>query len=1097
MPELIKKNPEVSVPSSADEREDKVVIDAKFEVVGVTPEETADRIVDSARAEVDAFASSTEGVVDLTGEAKKDLITKAETAAADLESEVKKIETSVEEPDRADVAIEKNEKKEHSREEILESFDESLATLKKEFSLLSPGQRQSPQGKELAWVIESAQSAKTNSVDQGKSALTVEILDEHGTKVREQQEGIPVDGVLKFLDLYERQLKTMSVPEDKKTRLQQLESIIAENEALRASGGVVSENVEAFQRKNIAERDAILALAEKDPEYIRAKQIHQTLEDASVPYFQAHFGKPSSELTPEEQRMQHLRTQTEAKYISLDYRSTGNNETDYQAAMEAMKNRRELQLPEEVRPDEVETPIEDKAPDATEVPAVSDISDVPEKTSEPVVDEVIPKVPEVPREVEREKVGPSIDFLRNAYAVAVNGRKKFFGRTSDVYVDQAREAYEAALQEKFQDQLKNEFAGLDIKDEKVLEQYFARQTELLVGGLKERELLVDAMNETQEKSAGKKFKDFWKRHTKLRMAIGAGLTAGAFISGATGNIPVMAALLAGRVAMSGVGTTMTVEAAWEGVRQRYGKTGEMKEQKISEMTDEQLEEYYAAQSVGAADRNLKRDQKISFFGKKTDSKTAELVKAEIQERRRIALRQEAIKLKEEGKSNEEIIESSLSSLLASEKEGHAQLEDRTDWLRRNNMKKWVTAIVAGAAMAAFVGVRGVNQIRDAIEAKGVPTPTPTEAEPTEPPAETPPAVAGPAEVPPTEVGATTPDVPASSIDGVETVGKGDSVWKLIDHQLEKRLNSYGSLSEAQKTHLIDQFKDRVADDPKSFGLDNIDNLKVGQKVDLSSLFEGQDKIGQALEHTKDLSESQLENISHNNGVLREWVMGHPNERLTSDMVEKILHPDQSVDAVADTTQAATATVKGGQSFVNPSNWKFDGPEPSTGLGSKVGLDAGQQGNGMDSLGDQLREQVKTGPALDQGAINPETLVPPKELLKLTDRFDIAAPTETHIVIEHADKVMTNIGKTTDALPESTLRRLTDISVGDFVKRTKGVAKSLATMEGFTEKSANAFVKNVKKLITEYADKAGSGKVDREWTLGELSKVVTVAEKVKK
>jgi len=127
--------------------------------------------------------------------------------------------------------------------------------------------------------------------------------------------------------------------------------------------------------------------------------------------------------------------------------------------------------------------------------------------------------------------------------------------------------------------------------------------------------------------------------------------------------------------------------------------------------------------------------------------------------------------------------------------------------------------------------------------------------------------------------------PEQVILGVE-VQKGDSLWKIIDKQLENQ-EGYADLNEAQKTYVIDALKDKVAADPKKFGLDNIDKLKIGQKIDLSELF--QDKQPENLiTGVQDLSEGQMQNILDNNQKLRNWVNANPEEMLTSEKTKEIL-----------------------------------------------------------------------------------------------------------------------------------------------------------------------------------------------------------------
>ncbi len=126
---------------------------------------------------------------------------------------------------------------------------------------------------------------------------------------------------------------------------------------------------------------------------------------------------------------------------------------------------------------------------------------------------------------------------------------------------------------------------------------------------------------------------------------------------------------------------------------------------------------------------------------------------------------------------------------------------------------------------------------------------------------------------------------------IETAKPGDSVWKMAQRQLEEHYGkSFVELNEAQKTYIIDAIKDRVAADPQSFGLENIDNIKVGQKIDFSEIFKKELDIEDTFSRAEELSGTQMENIVKNNEILREWVKNHPTERLTSEKVEEILHP---------------------------------------------------------------------------------------------------------------------------------------------------------------------------------------------------------------
>ncbi len=133
---------------------------------------------------------------------------------------------------------------------------------------------------------------------------------------------------------------------------------------------------------------------------------------------------------------------------------------------------------------------------------------------------------------------------------------------------------------------------------------------------------------------------------------------------------------------------------------------------------------------------------------------------------------------------------------------------------------------------------------------------------------------------------------------IETVKKGDSVWKLAERQLaEHYKEKFTELDEARKTYLIDAIKDKIAADPTKFGLENVDKLKVGQEIDFSKAFEDSDGI---FEKADALKQAALENIEKNNKILEEWVKEHPKEQLTSGKVDEILMGEEvTVEAVAE------------------------------------------------------------------------------------------------------------------------------------------------------------------------------------------------------
>lgn len=159
----------------------------------------------------------------------------------------------------------------------------------------------------------------------------------------------------------------------------------------------------------------------------------------------------------------------------------------------------------------------------------------------------------------------------------------------------------------------------------------------------------------------------------------------------------------------------------------------------------------------------------------------------------------------------------------------------------------------------------------------------------------------------------------AKVSSVETAEREDSVWKMLDRQLEKHFGEkYTSLNEAQRTYAIDAYKDQVVAHPQDFGLTNVDNVDVDHNYDFSRLF-GEKITGQghAMEMTptpsdmpsepfvptaetpsiqfdevaeaaQNLHQEDMENILHNNHTLDSWVHEHPGERLTSEKVNELL-----------------------------------------------------------------------------------------------------------------------------------------------------------------------------------------------------------------
>ena len=124
---------------------------------------------------------------------------------------------------------------------------------------------------------------------------------------------------------------------------------------------------------------------------------------------------------------------------------------------------------------------------------------------------------------------------------------------------------------------------------------------------------------------------------------------------------------------------------------------------------------------------------------------------------------------------------------------------------------------------------------------------------------------------------------------IEEVRKGDSIWKLAERQLKDHYGEkFDNLRAGQKTFLIDSIKDKITADPEKFGLNNPDQIKVGQNIDFSSIFKEENEIQNVFGKAESLEEAAIGNIEKNNALLKDWVSNHPGESLTSDKVDEVL-----------------------------------------------------------------------------------------------------------------------------------------------------------------------------------------------------------------
>jgi len=241
-----------------------------------------------------------------------------------------------------------------------------------------------------------------------------------------------------------------------------------------------------------------------------------------------------------------------------------------------------------------------------------------------------------------------------------------------------------------------------------------------------------------------------------------------------------------------------------------------------------------------------------------------------------------IKRSQEKKEEKQVVKEFEKSILDVLEKNNAQLDDKIFELEKGKkakaIRRYVLAGTAGVLVGSGLVGKAIRNVFNIIDVH------PAEAATIESHSKSPLAGAQPEAT----------KVSPPPIENIVEVQKGDSIWKIAAKQLEQRFgDKFNSLNEAQKTYVIDAIKDKVAAHPEKFGLTDIDQLKVGQKIDFSSIFEKNEELQKIFEKAGNLTPQQTENILRHNQEILNWVKAHPHEALTNEKVEQILHPKPS------------------------------------------------------------------------------------------------------------------------------------------------------------------------------------------------------------
>lgn len=117
-------------------------------------------------------------------------------------------------------------------------------------------------------------------------------------------------------------------------------------------------------------------------------------------------------------------------------------------------------------------------------------------------------------------------------------------------------------------------------------------------------------------------------------------------------------------------------------------------------------------------------------------------------------------------------------------------------------------------------------------------------------------------------------------------------WGIIEEILEKQGKLNASTPEGVRTHMIDQFYNKVEDLSRSerlaIGLGpEMGQVRTGATVNMSGIFAGNSES--LISESRNITPIMQEQITKNNALIRDWARKNPGTRLTERIVEQIIN----------------------------------------------------------------------------------------------------------------------------------------------------------------------------------------------------------------
>ncbi len=583
-----------------------------------------------------------------------------------------------------------------------------------------------------------------------------------------------------------------------------------------------------------------------------------------------------------------------------------------------------------------------------DIPATPTEIEKEKATSEkPVAEETAePKAPaEVsePAVAESKELSSDLEAARLQYIEALRQRKSSFSGKRKVGIGKLK----AKAEEEFQAIVTNyhrlqkeaffqQLAEAGVETGKITPEITDQYLEFL----KQEEQAIDNLATASDRSRLQKFQEWWKRNWKLRLVAGTAMmgVGGALV--ATGAGAGVGAGLFGvaRGLMSGTGTYMSSEA-WldrrteglgqKGLIDKVAGTGFTSKAEGKKIIAEAIEnKFFEAYTIDELRQEIARLRVMSLdkgvtienagrFGADQAPLIKNLLQTyykKLREETIIAGQDKIVKSKElDDKGKEKPGHIELGQTLSTQFDKNIEANENTvvselDKQRIKFMRRQTVAAALGISVGAVVGLKAWEKVEHSsghTSYEDIKKLFPEEAGQAD--------TTG-IEDPFKAVVASQTETP--SFNNVLEVHKGDTVWSLAKEQLHQRLGAqFDSLDEARKTYLIDGIKDKIAANPSAFGLRDIDQLQVGDKIDFTEAFKDPELLKELQAHAAQLDQADLQNIISNNEALKE-AASH-GVRITSENVDQVaatirehgidaLNPDGSLRVAA---KAAKETVQ--------------------------------------------------------------------------------------------------------------------------------------------------------------------------------------------